>query len=239
MDSEESETIGISIEFEVFRIRKDVLDRLLPDVPQGVLEVLVWVEPVDDRRPYHREKRDRVSGACLAARGLENLPGDDEGLDAPLGQVVRKLEIGFGKIWQQVVPYLPDVVQRAFQGASLLGLRAENQGLYAVDYGPFLAFPDVEQAAAEKPVLVGFPLDFEERVHLGHHRERDGLRPGLLGHSLDDVGELPPRVGPAPLQPHVGPALPEPVVAGVVVAFDPSGEIVLKRGLMGDQANER
>ena len=35
-----------------------------------------------------------MPGASLAARSLENLPGDDEGLDAPLGQVVRELEIG-------------------------------------------------------------------------------------------------------------------------------------------------
>ena len=31
---------------------------------------------------------------AVCPRGLESLSGDDEGLDAPLGQVVRELEIG-------------------------------------------------------------------------------------------------------------------------------------------------
>ena len=166
-----------------------------------------------------------MPGAGLAAGGLENLPGDDEGLDAPLGQVVRELEIGVGKVRKEVVPNLPHVVQRAFQGASPLGLRPEDEGPYAFDYRLFLAFPDGYERAPENLPAVGPPLDFEEAVHLGHRRERDGLRPRLLRHALDDVGELPPGVGPAPLEPYPRPRFPQPVVAGVVVAFDPSLEI--------------
>ena len=74
--------------FEVLRIREDGLDRLFADVLQGVLEVAVGIEPVDDRLADYREKPDGMPDTGLAARFLENLPGDDEGLDAPLGQVV-------------------------------------------------------------------------------------------------------------------------------------------------------
>ena len=79
--------------FEVLRIREDGLDRLFADVLQGVLEVAVGIEPVDDRLADYREQPDGMPDASLAARFLENLPGDDEGLDAPLGQVVRELEM--------------------------------------------------------------------------------------------------------------------------------------------------
>ena len=65
-------------------MREDRLNRLPPDVLEGVLEVAVRVEPVDYGRLDDREQPDGVPGARLAARGLENLPDDDEGLDAPL-----------------------------------------------------------------------------------------------------------------------------------------------------------
>ena len=39
------------------------------------------VEPVDYGHPDDREQPDGMPGSGLAARGLENLPGDDEGLD--------------------------------------------------------------------------------------------------------------------------------------------------------------
>ena len=65
---------GLLCDFQVFGIREDVLDRLPPHVFEGVLEVSVWIEPVDDGRADYREQGDRVSGAGLAARGLENLP---------------------------------------------------------------------------------------------------------------------------------------------------------------------
>ena len=46
-------------------------------VLQDALEAPVGIEPVDDRRADYREQPDGMPGAGLAARGLENLPGDD------------------------------------------------------------------------------------------------------------------------------------------------------------------
>lgn len=71
-------------------------DRPLPDVLQGVLEVTVWVQPVDDRRADYRVQGDRVSGASLAARGLESLPGDDKGLSGLAFRELRKADDGTG-----------------------------------------------------------------------------------------------------------------------------------------------
>ena len=83
-ESVRPEIAELSVDVEVFRIRQDVLDRLLPDVLDGVFQVTIGIEAVDDGRADYREERDCVSGPDLAARGLENLPGHDEGLDAPI-----------------------------------------------------------------------------------------------------------------------------------------------------------
>ncbi|MDY5441626.1 MAG: hypothetical protein SPG64_05390, partial [Candidatus Enteromonas sp.] len=54
-------------DFKVLRVRENGLERLPPDVLEGVLEVAVRVEPVDYGRPDDREKPDGVPGAGLAA----------------------------------------------------------------------------------------------------------------------------------------------------------------------------
>ena len=87
-------------------MREDRLDRLPPDVLQGVLEVAVGIEPVDDRLADYREQPDGMPDASLAARFLENLPGDDEGLDAPLGALCP---------YQHNAPYEHEFVMHSIQ----------------------------------------------------------------------------------------------------------------------------
>ena len=51
-ESGRPETAGLSSDFQVFRIRNDVLDRFPPNVLQCAFQITIGIEAVDDFRRF-------------------------------------------------------------------------------------------------------------------------------------------------------------------------------------------
>jgi len=95
------ETAGLSSDFQVFRIRNDVLDRFPSNVLQCVFQVTIRIEAVDDGRadyreqpggvvlPCHKTKSPLACGGSMEEDGLWQQGVNQRRLPEPSGSVVR------------------------------------------------------------------------------------------------------------------------------------------------------